>query len=449
MHLFLKALSICLPFSLLAGQTEIPSVVPRPSPARTINRNVEKESLIEGQSDQERTTLTGDWGGARKTLLDHGVNISAYYADDCLGNPVGGKRKGFANAATLEVDAFFDFDKMAGATGLGLFASFVYRFGTNLSAKSIGNQFNAAEVYGGESYRLNELYIRESLYDERWVMKAGRLDAGNDFIASPLYTLFVSNAFDSNPVGILYNVPFKEDPFATWAAFLKFVPVENLVGKFAVYNNNTDIYSNEYHGTNFTFHSTDGVLLITEWAYLVNQSPKSHGMPGNYKVGYYYSTGHADKFLGGSQRGNFGYYFTLDQMIYHFGDPKEQRGITPFTALLFAPKNRNTFPFFFVAGIVNKGFIPSRKDDSLSFGIAHGDYSSDLRRAEKLAKRTGLIGMFGDRPQTAETVLELSYWAHITKWMAIIPDTQYIINPKGYGKIQNAFVMGLQLYIEI
>ena len=332
---------------------------------------------------------------------------------------------------------------------MGFFTSFVYRFGTNLSAKSIGNQFNVAEVYGGESYRLNELYFRESLFDERFVFKAGRLNPGNDFIASPLYSVFVSNAFESNPVAIAINTTFSEDPFATWGSFLKFVPYQGLVFKFALYNNNADIFDNKYHGVNFTFSSTQGVMLISEWAYLVNQSKLSHGMPGNYKIGYYYVTGRVDKFAGGSQRGNYGYYLALDQMIYRIGNAKSERGISPFAAFLFAPKDRNEFPFFVAAGVVNKGIISSRKDDSFSLGIAYGAYSSEMRKAQGLAKKSGLLAPYGRNPQTAETVIELNYWLQATKWVAITPDIQYVINPRGYGTIQNALVIGLQLFMEI
>ena len=421
---------------------------PKRSPAHTINREVQIESL-NGVKPGDRTTLTGDWNGARTKLLDDGVNLTAYYADDCQGNPLGGDKRGFANAATFEVDLFLDLYKIAKVPGLGFFSSFVYRFGTNLSKTSIGNEFNVAEVYGGQSYRLNELYFRESLFDERFVFKAGRLNTGNDFIASPLYSVFVSNAFQSNPVAIAINTTFSEDPFATWGSFLKFVPYEGLIFKFAVYNNNSEIFANKYHGVNFTFDSTQGVMLITEWGYLVNQSKQSHGMPGNYKIGYYYVTGLVDKYTSGSQRGNYGYYLAVDQMVYRMGDTKSQRSISPFAALLFAPKDRNQFPFFLAAGIVNKGIIPSRKDDSLSLGVAYGAYSSDLRKAQNMAKKSGLFSPYGRNPQTAETVIELNYWLQATKWVAITPDIQYVINPKGFGMIGNALVIGLQLFMEL
>ncbi|MCX6989463.1 MAG: carbohydrate porin, partial [Chlamydiae bacterium] len=194
--------------------------------------------------------------------------------------------------------------------------------------------------------------------------------------------------------------------------------------------------ANKYHGVNFTFDSTQGVMLITEWAYLVNQGKLSHGMPGNYKIGYYYSTGRVDKYTGGSQRGNYGYYLAADQMVYRIGDAKSERGISPFAAFLFAPKDRNQFPFFLAAGIV-------------SLAVAYGAYSSELHKMESKAKKSGLLAPYGPQPQTAETVIELNYWLQATKWVAITPDIQYVINPKGYGTIQNALVIGLQLFIEI
>ena len=46
------------------------------SPAHTINREVQIESL-DGVAPGDRTTLTGDWYGARSKLFDNGVYLTA------------------------------------------------------------------------------------------------------------------------------------------------------------------------------------------------------------------------------------------------------------------------------------------------------------------------------------------------------------------------------------
>ncbi|MGL4540685.1 MAG: carbohydrate porin [Candidatus Rhabdochlamydia sp.] len=391
----------------------------------------------------QEDTLTGDWNGTRSYLKDRGVSIDISYVNDLLGNPIGGKRRGFANAGSLGIDLSVDFEKMACIQGLSLFTSFVYRSGNNLSSEYIDNQFPVAQVFGGETYRLNELYVQEA-YEDLFSLKAGRLCGGNDFLASPFYAKYVSNAFCGNPIGIFFNVPFTAYPNSTWGAYLSFKPHESFLIKGAIYNANSYISKNKYHGTNFTFHSTQGALLITEWAYLFNQL--DCGLPGNYKIGGYYTTGTSPKFIKDTQKGNYGYYFLFDQMLYQ-KEGKDQ-GLTYFLALLFAPKDRNRFPFFFSTGLVYQGISENRPLDSISCGIAQGSYSSDLRSIQK--KTYSIEGsQFGNHPQTTETVLELNYWFQINKWLALTPDLQYIINPKGYGTIKNALVLGMQVSIEI
>jgi porin len=134
-------------------------------------------------------------------------------------------------------------------------------------------------------------------------------------------------------------------------------------------------------------------------------------------------------------------------MLTRHGPPGSNQGFTPFGAFLWAPKDRNHFPFFLATGFLYRGTAPSRSQDAIAFGVAYGAYSENLRNVQKQAKAQGLLGPYGNRPQTAETLLELNYWAQVTKWLAIVPDIQYIINPKGYGTIKNALVLGMQVGI--
>ncbi len=373
----------------------------------------------------ERTTLTGNWYGARQKAKDAGIDIASYYANEMLGNPVGGAAHGFANAGSFGLNISMDLDRIFGWKDALFFSSYVVRHGNNLSQEKIGNQFNVAQLYGTETYVVCELSLQKAFLDGKLLGRVGRLAGGNDFFASPLYQMYVNNAFCGNPTAIFANTLFSAYPIATWGAYVHVKPHPTLLMKFACYNNNENIFKDKYHGCYFPFKSTQGLMLISEWAYLASL----WGLPGNYRLGGYYVTGRVPKLLGGSSIGNYGYYLLVDQMIYRGG----VREITPFAALLFAePSDKNQFPFFFTSGIVCKGPFPGRPDDNMVFGVAYGSYSSDVQPRE-----------------TAETVVELNYWAWINQWVALTPDFQYIINPKGLGTIPNAFVFGLQVLINL
>lgn len=389
---------------------------------------------------------SGDW---LERANKKGVDIYSYYYLELAGNPIGGKSQGVGNAGSLGFAMRLDLDKLAAINGLSFFTSVIFRSGESLSAKHIDNQFSVTQLYGGETIRLNELYLEETLLDGDCNIKAGRLTGGNDFLASPFYCEFVNNAFCGNPISIFFNTPFLAYPFSTWGAYLDFKPHPDLLLKFAVYNDNVNVVRNKYHGVYFPFKSTKGVMWISEWVYLLNQRKGSRGYPGNYKVGAYYITGTVPKFEGGSHKGNDGFYLLFDQLLYREGGVGTTQGLSAFSAFLFAPKNRNEFPFFLTSGLIYKGIVPSRKDDYLSFGVGYGAYSEDLRRVQRRAQETGMTGIFGDRPQNFETVLELNYWYRFNKYLALTPDVQYIINPKGFGTIQNAFVVALQISIDL
>lgn len=400
----------------------------------------------------DRDYLTGDWKGGRSKLARDGVTIGMSYVADILGNPIGGKAKGVAFAGSFGLDINIDIGKYTALKGLSLYSSLVGRTGTNLSAKKIGNQYPVAQVYGGQNIRLNELYLKQVLFKEWLLMKLGRLDAGNDFLQSELYYKFVNNGFDGNPISVFFNGPFTAYPNATWGFLLQFRPYKRILAKVAAYVAQDNIADNKYHGFNWSLNSSDGTQLITEWSYQVNQHKTDTGYPGNYRAGYfYYTDSKGDKFLGGHYHGNSGYYFLIDQMVLRVGDPKLERGLTPFIAVLFASKDRNLLPFYISSGLVYKGLFPSRPKDYTNLGFIYGKYSTDMREAQRIAKRTRMMPVptFGNQPQNFEALVELNHWFQINPWLIIVPDIQYIINPRGLGTIKDALVVGAQISVTL
>lgn len=364
---------------------------------------------------ERRNFMTGDWGGSRTYLHNQGMDILSSYVTDMLANIHGGRARGFGYTGSLGLAVTLDFDQaLKRKTGLTFYTSANWRTGTNLSSRKIDNEFSVSQLYGFETVLLTELYLKESVRNGTLIIKAGRLCTGNDFLVSPLYGLYVNNAFDGNPVGVFYNFPaFTAYPAATWGLYLSFQPIEQLVVKAAVYNANVNILQNKFHGINFTFSSTNGVIWITEWDVLVNQKTENSKWPSNYKAGFIYQTGNA----------NHCWYLLVDQAIYQKG---KQR-FTPFAALLFAPSEKNMFPFFMTSGLVCEALFQSRPRDTTNFGIAYGRYSVALA------------------PKNSETILELNHWFQINDWWTFTPDIQYIITPKGLASTPNALVIGFQM----
>jgi porin len=75
------------------------------------------------------------------------------------------------------------------------------------------------------------------------------------------------------------------------------------------------------------------------------------------------------------------------------------------------------------------------------FAVIYGHFSDDLRRAQRLLRRTGVATPVQDY----ELVFEWAYSIHLAHWARLEPDLQYIVKPGGSGAIPNAVVAGFQL----
>lgn len=424
----------CISVALYASDSHI-------SQDERIRHNAMREYFLRPYDKREphnfwdRKYMTGDWGDVRHSMAEVGVTIEGSYVTDLLANVAGGKARGFAYTGSYGLSM----RSAIGDSGFHFFGSAAWRTGTNLSERKIDNQFPVSQIFGSETVRLVNLCVFQHLFNERLIIKAGRISGGDDFLCSPLYWQFVNNAFDGNPIAIFFNIPFTAYPAGTWGILVEGRPWKQLSMKFGCYNANSKIQQNKYHGVNFTFASTEGVVWISEWCALINQGFHDRGMPGNYKVGAFYLTGTKHKFLGGKEKGDPGFYFLFDQMILRHGDAKSKRGLTPFVSLFFQPKDRNTFPFFVDGGLVYRGPFEARPNDAASIGVAYGKYSSDLAKSEANLRQL---------PQHGETVLELNYWIQVNQWFYVMPDFQYIIHPKGTEKYNNAWVIGAQIGLD-
>lgn len=285
------------------------------------------------------------------------------------------------------------------------------------------------------------------LFDGKLNLAYGRLAATNDFLTSPLYCQFVSNAICGQPPAPFFNMPegITAYPEATWGVRARVEPIKETYLQVGVYDGDPR-QGNSNGGTNFTF-GDNGVLILTEAGYRPDKGLLD--LPAAYKIGGYYHTGTFND-VGKSQGGgsvfdsgepprrhhdNAGVYTLIDQMLYR-EKPDDTKGLYGFFVFLAAPdEDKNTFPYFVSGGLIYEGLFDSRPKDKAAFAVASGFYSSELRNAQQDANL---------RQQYAETILEVNYQVQFTKYFYVRPDIQYVINPSGYDNIDNALVLGFE-----
>src|SRR5262252_3260981 len=392
-----------------------------------------------------REHLFGDWFGTRTWLEDHGITPTLTFVTDSLGNPTGGRDQGFTTANNVGLDLNFDFEKLGVIEGGSFLFSMSYRFGGSLSANYIHNFFPVQQVFGGETFRVVNLAYLQKLLDDRVELRLGHIATGDDFLVSPYDYVFVQNGFDGNPKGIFVNSPGTTAyPTDTWGALVKVRPTARTYIMAGVYNGDPSLGDNSKNGVDF---SMDGpVFAIGEIAYQPNSLPGDRGLFGNYKAGFWYDNSlYTDFNTGAVNRGNWGFYGMLDQVLVRFGEPASHRGLGVAGSFLVSPdQSISQMPYFFTAAVVTRGIFPSRPRDIIGLGVVYGHFSDDLqdsqRRAQQLDPTVGV--------QSHETVLEFTYRLALLKSALYVqPDLQYVFRPGGSGRISDALVLGAQVAV--
>jgi len=443
---FLIIASFFFQYDIFAQDKPVPLPIVQPQTPQTGVISQWFSFLGKGKED----SMTGNWGGLRDDLSSRGIDIVSTYVIDLLTNVSGGMRKRrFQYDSSFGLDVNADLEKLAHLTGLQFHVSGLWRAGKNLGA-DIGNRFPPSSIFGSEQVRLYNLYLEQAMFNKKVSLKAGRLGAGDDFAASPLYWVFLTNGIDGCPISLPINFFFTVYPTATWGARLKVSPVSAFTWKGALYHQDKRIERLDAHGADFTWRKNKGILFIQEISFLPNQYAEAKGLPGNYKLGLFYSTGRFNDFyqdengdsyaITGLQQkrryGNYGMYFHVDQMVYREKGTADQ-GLTPFFVVCLQPGKMNEIPFFIDAALTYKGLIPGRDDDITGLALAYGQFS---RQLNKYQNDSGL------RPQKYEAVLETTYKIAINKWLYFQPDIQYIFNPNGGNKnVDDALVTGARI----
>ena len=402
-------------------------------------------------------TMTGDWGGARSKLVNKGIDLSANYTTDIMGNPTGGLRKGVNYAGFLQAAVAVDFNKLTSWAGWALTISNYLASGRNLS-NEIGNFFGPQQIYAPGDYYFGQLGLSYTFPGDKLILEGGRLFAGDVFATSSLWQYYVSGGINGNLVSISSNTFFPNFQIATWGVRATFEPDKHWKISAAAYNANPKVADTFRHGLDFSFSTEHGCLGIAQLTYKHNQSCVE-GLPGSATVGGYYNS---DSFPGVAEpsrswNGNYGVYLIAEQMIFRGDWPpfsgashlsSEARysdkvkypyyrqvvspadrpvGLSAWGAVYAAPGQKiNTEIYQFSAGLVYQGLFPNRDRDVTAFCVLYGRFSDKL------------VG------QEAETVLELNHRFQLGQWCYITPDLQYIFNPNGQHNIDNAVVLGVE-----
>jgi porin len=427
----------------------------------------------------ERDKLTGDWGGLRDKLAEHGIDLTVGYTGDLLGVASGGLQEGVAYQGRLELGFDADLEKLVGWEGGSFHASAYQIHGRGLSAEFLGNLLPTSNIEAVPSTRLFTLWLQQSFFDGAASIRAGQLAADDEFIVSDTAGGLINGTFGWFALAA-NNLPSGGPayPLAAPGVRIDGQPLAGLTLRAAVFSGDPAGHPGDQDpqrvnnsGTMFSFEG--GAFWIGEAELAVNKGKGGPGfeggLPGTYKLGAWHHTGRfadqavddtglslADPASSGTprtHRGDWGVYAVADQTVWR--EPgSEDQGATVFVRIGGAPAGRNLIDLYVDGGVGLKGLLPSRDNDVLTIGVAYARISGDARDLDRSSR---LFSGVASPVRSYEAVIEVSYAAEVAPWLVVQPDLQYILNPGGHvadpsdptgvATVDDALVLGVRTAI--
>jgi porin len=369
-----------------------------------------------------RSTLTGDWGGARNDLAKKGVTFDLNLTQVGQGDVSGGKKTGWEYEGRGDLTLNLDTQK------LGLWP------GGFITVEVEGNFGNSVNLYTGSLLSVNTSHIFPTtgsdqlnipnvsimqFFSHYIAVLAGKIATitsnfgdMNEFAHGKGDTQFFNLALNANPTVLMTM------PYSTLGASVIILPTKNpaeaIISMMALDGNGeakTSGFDTVFKGN--TVYAIEGRVRTDFF-----------GMTGHQLMGATYS---ARNFASIDQNLRFiienraieqknnswSFHYNFDQYVY---EPKKGQGIGIFGRFGASDGNPNPVHYFYSIGVGGKGVISGRPLDQFGIGYYYMDINSP-KFTGPLATRETLRDEQG---------LEAYYNFAITPWMKLTPDIQFI-----------------------
>ncbi|TWI48266.1 porin [Pseudomonas duriflava] len=407
----------------------------------------------------------GDWGGARSKLLEEGVDVFVGYVGEGASNVQGGYNHDRTARYTAQwaLGAHLDLQKLLGWHDAEFQLLVTERNGNNLSYERVSDPrtpqlSSVQEVWGrGQTWRLTQLWYRQTFFDDALDFKLGRLGVNEDFNSFPCD--FQSLSFCSAPIGNVAGDVWYSGPVSQWGLRVRYNINEQWAVQVGAYEQNPSNLDTN-NGFKLSGSGTRGTLVPVEVIW--KPSLGSASLPGEYRLGYYYSsanandlysdvngaphviTGKAPK-LRNSKHG--AWLMGQQQLTTHYGNPS--RGLSIFASLTVHDKATSAIESFQNIGAIYKGPLDSRPQDDVGLGVARLKVNDAVtKRQQLLNDSTGIDDYHNPLyapVQHSEYNIELNYGVHVTDWLTVRPNLQYVRHPGGVYEVDNALIAGVKL----
>ena len=372
-----------------------------------------------------------------ETTPESAYVFGAVYTGEIWQNTTGGIRRDVAYLDNLDLTAEIDAEHAWGWDGATFFAYLVGNFAADpLTAEIVGDAQGVSNIDATSALRVLELWYEQNFLDDRLSIKTGLWDLNSEFDVIEAGGLFVNS---SHGIGVDFSQAGENGPSifpVTSLAMRGRVALSDTLSFQMVVLDGVPGDPNHPRRTTIRLGNGDGALIAVEADY-------EDGAGTKLALGAWHFTARFDDVFATDaagdplrQSGNQGVYMLGERMIYHEpGNPGQ--GLVVYARLGFADSDVNQFSNYIGAGAVYTGLLPGRVEDQLGLALAIARNGGPFKDALRAA---------GARVFDQEIIIELTYHAQVTPWLALQPDIQYVVDPGAgaNGDLDNALVVGLR-----
>ena len=382
--------------------------------------------------DANSAWMFGDWNGKRTELQQKGYDFSLGYTGELatLLDSDQHSSHGTEYADQFAIGAHLDLEKVLGWQDTEAQITITERNGRSLSQTSdalAGHLSSTQEVWGrGQTWRLTDFWIKKKFLDQKLDIKVGRFGEGEDF--NSFDCDFQNLALCGSQVGNWVGDQWYNWPVSQWAARIKYNIQPDLYTQVGVYEYNPENLERG-KGWNLSTDGSHGAIIPAEMVW--QPSVGIAKLPGEYRLGYYYSTADAPEILhAGKTSHKQGLWVVAKQQLTTHNNDKN-RGLTGFVNVTVHDSDTNHVANMQNIGLVYKGAFDARPQDEIALGVARIRINDDVNDTQVLQ-------------QDEEYNAELYYGVHATNWLTIRPNIQYVHHVGAYKNGENVWVGGIK-----
>ncbi len=414
------------------------------------------------------------WNTLRETVDNQGLTLETVNTNDILINASGGLRNRTAFFGDLDLLLTVDAEKLAGWRDATFFVYGLGLYGDGGGA-DIREQQTISSIAAPNSWRLFEAWYQQNLLDGQVSFLGGLYDITSEFdVIRASSELFVNSSFGTNPeFASIGRNGLSTFPFSSLGLRGQVVLTPDLTLR-AVIADGVPGDPGDTDGTDVILKSEDGILVVTELAYYLDEQHGEAHAPesvqgerprrllfrrigraaeldyrAKYAIGVWALTTELDDLNDQDINGNpvrrdgtHGLYGLAEHRVYREPDQVGDldQGLILFLQVGYADPKVNRFSNYFGGGLVYRGLFPGRDQDETGFGFAIARNGTDYKSGQRAA---------GVPVHNEEVALELTHSLVVTQSFIIQPDIQYIINPGTDPSIPDAFVIGARLELNL